>query len=534
MCLLAAGGANLLRTSVEGSVAGPKVCKTPCDPVCEQKAAPEGFPAPTAMQSRRAWNGKQQPTNLQCWPRRPDGFPEPCPYQQVTVLEDTINKWPGRCENMRRVTDLGPNETCKMRCYSSALCGVWSVENVTAGVPVCWQALYGTNCYKGNFPPPMRAQRIMHGSVRMLMNAMEMLIKNLTKAFDTNDVGNNATLGEKDVSSCARHIFSANIGNTQRSWDVWLRKALYGTNCYKGNFPPPMRAQRIMHGSVRMLMNAMEMLIKNLTKAFDTNDVGNNATLGAERCEFVCSSYLFCQYWQYSTKLGCLVEDPAAKEVAYPMVTDTWAMETDTADANSVKAGQYIQHTCNVGPRIPLPTDSSGTKPPAVVTHPSSEPATDMHYRDSARSEKGTVGSQSPSQSPFWWKLFMVVGIALCLASVAGGAYMAIVGHNKGARGVAGGSRKAGSLKRSQRAEHSCKSPSVGDMNKYGEPVAWQQGETVPFMQNQNGQDCHGQRLQQHQCSNYANSFPRPRQTYMPTQAQMYQPMQQQGYQGHL
>jgi len=444
MCLLAAEGANLLRTSLEGSVAGPKVCKLPSDPVCEQ-FAPEGFPAPTAMLSRRAWSGEQQPTNLQCWPRRPDGFPEPCPYQQVTVLEDTIDKWPGRCENMKKVTDLGPQETCQMRCYNSALCGVWKVENITYGVPTCWQALYGTNCYKGNVPPPMQAQRIMHGNVRLLLD-------------------------------------------TKGKW------------------------------------------IKNLTKAFDATDVGNNTELGAEKCRLVCSSYLFCQYWQYSTKRGCWVEDPAAKEVAYPMVTDSSSMEVATADAISVIAGQYVQHACNVGPHIPPPTGEPGTKSPG---------ASGSHIRNSAEIDKGPQTPSQPGVSgdpPFWLKVLIIFGLLLCCAGVAGGAYIAIMGRKKKAKGPAGGSKKGGSS-RQMKQNASSESQSAGKVNGYSEPVAWQQGEAVPFMPNQGGQGCHGQQRQQERQGNYGLVFPQPRQDYftqpMQPQSDTYQPMQQHGYQGH-
>jgi len=490
MCLLAAEGANLLRTSLEGSVAGPKVCKLPSDPVCEQ-FAPEGFPAPTAMLSRRAWSGEQQPTNLQCWPRRPDGFPEPCPYQQVTVLEDTIDKWPGRCENMKKVTDLGPQETCQMRCYNSALCGVWKVENITYGVPTCWQALYGTNCYKGNVPPPMQAQRIMHGNVRLLLD-------------------------------------------TKGKW------------------------------------------IKNLTKAFDATDVGNIEELGEEKCRSICSSYLFCQYWQYSTKLGCWVEDPAIKEVAYPMVMNSWAMETDTALAKSVKAGQYIQHICNVGSRIPFPTESSDMTSPARMTPLGVESTTSIHgngkgtlgsqspsqprviggipqasgelttsirYRDPGGSEKGTLGTQPPSQQgggqqyPLFVRVLIVTGVAFCLAVMAGGAYTAMGGDKKRAKRFAGGSKKAGgsekagSSRQAQCVEHSFRSPSVGNIKSYNEPVALQQGESIPFLQNQDSPRYHGQPQQQLQCGNYGNSFPQPQQGCMPMQ-QTYQPSHEYGYQG--
>jgi len=443
MCLLAAAQANLLRSAVEGSVTGPDACM-PTDPVCSAIPGP-GFPGETESMSRSAWEGGQQPTNLQCWPRRADGFPMACKYQQVTVLEDTMKGWPGRCENMKKVTDLRPGETCKMRCYTSALCGVWSVVNSTTGLggPICLQAMHGINCYKGTGPLPIRAQRVMHGSFRKLIETMGMLVKNLTKAFDT-------------------------------------------------------------------------------------TDVGNNDDEGAERCRRVCLSYLFCQYWQYSTKLGCWVEDPAAKEVAYPMVEQTWAMETETADANTVRMGEYIQHTCNVGERIPLPTDAAGSLVPVrspiggTTVQPvgSSDPQT--HSREPNRDTQPKSPPEESHEMPLGLKVFIVFIIALCLAGVAGAVYMLVMGRKKGTRGVSGGSKKSGSSRRSQRQE----SPSVGNLGygggdpNYGEPTAWQQGETVPFMQNQGGQ----------QRGNYGNSFPQPQQGYMPTQPQMYQPMQQHGY----
>jgi len=468
MCLLAAENANLVRTAVEGSVTGPAACM-PNDPVCSSTTFPDpDFPAPTATRSRKAWPGGQQPTNLQCWPRRADGFPEPCPYQQVEILEDTLQGWPGRCENMRKVVDLRPGETCKMRCFNSALCGVWRVENFTTpGVPTCWQALHATNCFSGDVPPPIRAQRVMHGSFRKLMESTEMFIKNLSKAFDT-------------------------------------------------------------------------------------KDVGNNKTEGGLRCRRICLSYLFCQYWQYSTKLGCWVEDPAAKEVAYPMIKESWAMEIDS----SVIMGEYIQHTCMPGKQVPFPTDPPGmgflpvsSPSPGVRRAPSPGAMRAVKPVESSDSRTYTSLATGESQGgipepevqpvaqkesvgiPLWLKVIIVLVIALCLAAVAGGVYWVMMGHKKGARRVSG-ERKAGPSKRSQRTEPSFESPSMGNMNSYGEQTAWQQGETVPFMQNQGSQGCYGQRQQQR--GNYGNSFPQPQQGYLPTQPQMYQPMQQQGCQGYM
>merc|ERR1712066_179496 len=78
---------------------------------------------------------------------------------------------------------------------------------------------------------------------------------------------------------------------------------------------------------------------------------------GAERCRLACLSFLFCQYWQYSSVYGCWIEDPLKKHMAYPMFNNEVAM--NASNGMSVKAGEYIQHTCpSTLKREPLPLDA--------------------------------------------------------------------------------------------------------------------------------------------------------------------------------
>jgi len=335
---------RIIRAATRGVISGPAFCTREAEAACSDIPGPE-FPASTAAASRAAWPGGEQPTNLQCWPRLQSGFPDRCHSRMATVLEDTAAGWPGRCDNMRRINDLGPAETCQLRCFNSALCGVWAVENQSqVGQVTCW-----------------------HG-----MNAM---------------------------------------------------------NCYNGNGIPPMRAQRIMHGAFRVLMNTMGMQIMNLTRAFDTTGVPTVKD-GIRRCRKTCLSYLFCQFWQYSTVWGCWIEDPAASKVAYPLVNDGHSLIVEVDSANSVKAGEYIQHFCADEPTVPLPTDSPETGAVAAPQTGKVALAGVNNGHDTLREEDGQspiavergarmqAGEVVQEGMPTWAAILIGVAIALCLVVV--------------------------------------------------------------------------------------------------------------------
>merc|ERR1711879_735166 len=90
-----------------------------------------------------------------------------------------------------KITNLAPKETCQSRCFGSPLCGVWAEENSMSGdgTLTCWQGMFGQNCYdsaNGLSPPAgayFRAQRVMHGTFRVLANIASMQVTNLTRAF---------------------------------------------------------------------------------------------------------------------------------------------------------------------------------------------------------------------------------------------------------------------------------------------------------------------------------------------------------------
>jgi len=352
-CWLSNSSSNVVRATIEGTVAGPARCQEK-DPACS--AMPDKkFPANTAEESRAAWPGNHQPTNLQCWPRLASGFPSRCPYHVATVLEDTIHgNWPGRCENMRRIGDLKLGETCKQRCVQSALCGVWSVENTTSkviGKQTCWHALHGVNCDHGKGPRPVRAQHIMHGNYRVLARVNGLRIPNLTKAFY----------------------------------------------------------------------------------------MANSAEEGRRRCRVACLSYLFCQYWQYSEKEGCWLEDPAAKEVAYPLVVNTTGSSSDAS-----WEGEYIQHVCGPDSVAPFPTTDFG---PEVSRRRSNGPhgqhngasaagsGSDgsAHLSDTMHQRNVVGGGVGGSASSWIMRLLIGLAVMLCFVLVCGVAYKMIMDHCRSA-----------------------------------------------------------------------------------------------------
>mmetsp|Transcript_61371 Transcript_61371/g.179368 ORF Transcript_61371/g.179368 Transcript_61371/m.179368 type:complete len:765 (-) Transcript_61371:123-2417(-) len=119
-----------------------------------------------------------------------------------------------------------------------------------------------------------------------------------------------------------------------------------GRECFVRQDFNPRGAQRLQHGEVRKLMDLSGWQIVGLFKSFDNSDnYFLNVQDAVTACKFVCYSDLRCQYWQYSPKYGCLVEDPSQGfSPAYPLTLD-WAYRS-TSFALDCVAGEYIQHYC--------------------------------------------------------------------------------------------------------------------------------------------------------------------------------------------
>jgi len=245
-----------------GAVAGLGVCPPPTGQrreVCRREVPGNGFPGFTGKASHSAWPSGKQPRSLECWPRNDTGGYMAC--KQVTVLEDTTSGWPGKCRGLTKHN--GSFAQCAEDCKQNPLCPAWQT-----GQYGCWQGL-GNDCFVRVEFTPLRAQRIQHGSVRVLWNLTGWQIVGLSKAFDN------------------------------------------------------------QHGYFIRDADAIS------------------------ACKKVCYSDIRCQYWQYSRRYGCWVEDASQGfRPPWPLTTE-WAYRS-TQFALDCVAGEYIQHSCPEGMATPF------------------------------------------------------------------------------------------------------------------------------------------------------------------------------------
>mmetsp|Transcript_52414 Transcript_52414/g.93945 ORF Transcript_52414/g.93945 Transcript_52414/m.93945 type:complete len:681 (-) Transcript_52414:106-2148(-) len=240
-------------------VAGYRTCTSQgmqLPPRCTTELPTAAFPGSSGVASNLAWPNGKQPSNGECWPKGWQGADLPC--NVVTVLDDTSAGWPGLCRQL--VEMKGVNGTdCEANCRANPLCPSWQNSVYFS----CWQGL-GYDCFVRNNFMVRGAQRLQHGSVRVLMNLTGWQIIGLYKAFD------NAA----------------------------------------GYFP--------------------------------------NVEDAIKLCKHVCYSDIKCQYWTYAPNFGCWVED-ATQEYGpnWPLTTDSATRTTD--DALDTVAGEYIQHFCPEG-----------------------------------------------------------------------------------------------------------------------------------------------------------------------------------------
>lgn len=274
-----------LAPSSSPAISGPPTCPAAPVPGCQTTELPgAGFPGDTAEASAAAWPNAEVPTNAQCWPRNNiTGFPTLCNPQSVTILEDTNSGWHGGCLGLVETT-MADESTCEESCLMDPLCAVWSEVLENTSDSQCWQGVMGNGCLNTANPGASRAQRIMHGSYRVL-------------------------------------------------------KTLVG-----------------------MQVNGLELM-------FDTTTV-TPETEAIKHCRYYCIGSLACQYWQYSNTSGCWVENPTDGEtyrVAYPLTT----ANTNVGDAasDSMVAGEYVQHLCSSeATPAPAPVVATATAAPAVLT----------------------------------------------------------------------------------------------------------------------------------------------------------------------
>uniref|UniRef100_A0A7S4WAZ9 Calmodulin n=1 Tax=Alexandrium monilatum TaxID=311494 RepID=A0A7S4WAZ9_9DINO len=294
-CWLAGGDAVFTDYLAKGIITGPRNCPHP--PAACVEVPAKGFPGETAEDTRVFFPSHRVPEKLECWPKNiTGGFYDSCP--DITVIEDTAHDWPGLCSGTHKVI-VPWGETCQSYCRKKVTCSVYQVRNDT-----------GKSC--------------------------------------------------------------------------WHSKLFGGSNCYMRNpeqhIKPPIKAQRLLHGRVRVLAETTGVQILGLVKVFDENYFLNVTRDAVPACRNNCYSNIGCQWWQYSRSSGCFVEDPRTP-VPFPVTRQSWRTSGDFAA--TVIGGEYIQHVCPGKAGLPADYGSTVTGVPTVpstspgLVFPSSAPGVD-------------------------------------------------------------------------------------------------------------------------------------------------------------
>lgn len=222
---------------------------------CKTDLPTRYFPGKTPALSNAAWPSQHQPRNLECWSKDSKSSLRACWYKKI--LFSTDRGWPGKCEGLMIADTKG--FSCEESCARNPSCPVWQ-EFWEGSNLVCMQGR-GRDC------PGIRSRSRIN-----------------VKA-----------------------------------------------------------AQRIQHGSVRVLMSLKGHEIKNLRQDFD-KDYYSRKSDATTACKYLCYSDVQCTYWVYSTTDGCWVEDPPMHSVAYPLTQGD--VNQNSEFARSVIDGEFILHRC--------------------------------------------------------------------------------------------------------------------------------------------------------------------------------------------
>eukprot|EP00435_Cladocopium_sp_Y103_P047303 s1388_g13.t2 len=304
-------------------IAGYKSCEPEAmalPPRCRTETPGNGFPGYSGKSSDLAWPGGKQPYSLECWPKRWDGAPLACTQDgfgglfgpmlkscgpcQINVLEDTKNGWPGKCRGLVEIKGVNGTD-CGRDCRSNPSCQSWQNTVYYS----CWQGL-----------------------------GKDLLRVSPSHAADAS--GNGVDIAVKEQNG-----------------DCFVRS----------NFVPR-EAQRLQHGSIRVLKDLTGYQIKGLTKGFDNAEGFFQKQEDAIIfCKNMCYSDIRCQYWLYAPNYGCYLED-ASQDDGPPYPLTVHAAMRDTGFAKELGdipgptgmippvsnsgifqdcvAGEYIQHYC--------------------------------------------------------------------------------------------------------------------------------------------------------------------------------------------
>jgi len=176
-----------------------------------------------------------------------------CPGEAPVVLEDRQTGWQGTCLGLDMKVPPA-NRSCALDCGLNASCSSWQELQVN-GAKQCWQGL-GHDCYA-------------YPGARVILGA-----------------------------------------------------------------------QRLLHGSYRVLMDVTGYYVPELLQIFPASRFVERAE-SVKNCNHTCLSLITCQVWTFSTASGCMID---TGQLPYPITTKVF--NTEAPEATGVVSGEYILRMC--------------------------------------------------------------------------------------------------------------------------------------------------------------------------------------------
>lgn len=224
-CALVAGGGAMSGRAASlvdalGATSGPAACPAGAFALGCLDVPAGSFPPATVSSAMAAWPSGEAPTSLQCWPRDLEGSLLACTAEgadNATVLEDTHDGWPGKCEQLQHQVGLG-SASCMQRCRQRPDCGVWQTVVDVAGDWQCWQGGMGASCYGRPGFFPVAGQRLLHGSYRVLRSLEGVQILGLVNIFQPTAFDKWEAAGARCRLSCVADLYC----------QYWTYSTIYG------------------------------------------------------------------------------------------------------------------------------------------------------------------------------------------------------------------------------------------------------------------------------------------------------------------
>eukprot|EP00930_Biecheleria_cincta_P018474 TRINITY_DN14385_c0_g1_i1.p1 TRINITY_DN14385_c0_g1~~TRINITY_DN14385_c0_g1_i1.p1 ORF type:complete len:690 (-),score=73.37 TRINITY_DN14385_c0_g1_i1:50-2059(-) len=325
-------------TPIKDSLAmgGPRTC-TKVQASCTAKLV-SSFPGSTAEKSNLAWQGRQVPAPLQCWPTDwINGVYGDCPT--VQVLQELSHGFAGRCSGLTQVP-VPLYETCHSICRKMSFCSVYQLTEKGCFIGYLEG---GSDCFASQPPDGkvLRAGRYMHGDVRVLMNLRGVQIMGLVQAFQEKDVyGDARTAG---VQACRDTCYSNLLC---QYWQYALGNGCWVEEPTAGyTVQYPLTTEQFLEGAGQFIAGEYiqhycpklgwtpseewTLTARNMSCASGGKDLSGSSAVTSSECQARASADKQCGNQIYSNGKACfcILEDSLCERTVSPynLYTRKWA-----------------------------------------------------------------------------------------------------------------------------------------------------------------------------------------------------------------